>query len=825
MSTTNASGGTVVTNTYLLQQIQQLQLQFNQLSVSTNNTLSTYASTSNQGAINTLGFTPENISNKSEYAAITTDFTSGAASDIKYPSVKSVYNWVTNYVTTVINNLSLGSAAQHPASYFDLAGTAASALTTAETYASNASNLNSGTINAALLPSSVNSLGSFSTLAALNTANPAASYVGYTAYPVDQGAPFFSDGVAWQPQYNPINSVAQTSTFGIVSGSVSQYTPGASFWTWSPPNNANTIFTAAGRQLTYSGGSLGGAGHMIAGMDYLINNSTDRVKTQIIHESKYQNNVNQIIDYVTFNDYNFVSNIGTIGLCTGSNTHIVSNSGIITELVANNLRIDSNTGTISSMYGSSISIGVNSGTIKYVCGSYLPDLSGYGTIKAKYFNKCDDASSLSITAGPLLETTNDATITTMTNAGAITLPANVNYIYFVLGSAINGQTIHFPDNSTDTDIPLNERQGLEIFITTTQSISNVTWAVGANVSSVSVDYSINRVTSLLPNTQYRFRLCKINNALVWVRAGTESIGYYSFTTMLSINPAVVPLKQVWATTAGQNGTLWVSNGGNWVHESPFVHAADNAGYLLSGVAANSTVYQGNAAFTGTTLSVAGTTVTVVNGGATPIVHNIPSTGYTNFYVYFPGYGSTIPAGWYPGFNYISSNSYSFINTASQLVNAASINAAAAYTSTDTSITFANATQKNSSSGITLPAKIIGNYGGLQVYGNANYNDSPGHKTIKAAINATVFAAITPTGDNQTLFYDFKLNNTGTSGNRLFGMGMASTPYFNSLSAADQSSGIVVDMTTDTVCNLALNIDTVGDYIAIPTFKLIVQNAN
>ena len=94
----------------------------------------------------TLNYVPENVSNKALSSTYLLDYNTNS-SDIKYPSVKSVYNWVTNYVNSIITNLNLGSASVHPYTDFDVAGAAASALSSANTFTtSSITNLNLGNI-------------------------------------------------------------------------------------------------------------------------------------------------------------------------------------------------------------------------------------------------------------------------------------------------------------------------------------------------------------------------------------------------------------------------------------------------------------------------------------------------------------------------------------------------------------------------------------------------------------------------------------------------------------------------------------------------------
>jgi len=57
-----------------------------------------------------LNYTSENVSNKVTSATYSADYNSGSPSDTHYPTIASVYSWVTSYLNTYITNTALATA-------------------------------------------------------------------------------------------------------------------------------------------------------------------------------------------------------------------------------------------------------------------------------------------------------------------------------------------------------------------------------------------------------------------------------------------------------------------------------------------------------------------------------------------------------------------------------------------------------------------------------------------------------------------------------------------------------------------------------------------
>lgn len=170
--------------------------------------------------------------------------------------------------------------------------------------------------------------------------------------------------------------------------------------------------------------------------------------------------------------------------------------------------------------------------------------------------------------------------------------------------------------------------------------------------------------------------------------------------------------------------MFVSDGSSFRAAGPFVLHENTAGFLVPSLAAaNASTY-----------SQSGNVITVTNGGASPVAHNIPDVTNNGYSVYLAmgvaATGATIPAGWFTNFTYIDANTFSCVSATSQ---------------TGTGAVNTNLASTNVTSAISaINGGLLGKQGSLDMYAMVRGSSSAGTKFRLMFGGVSVMAVVTAT---------------------------------------------------------------------------------
>jgi len=292
---------------------------------------------------------------------------------------------------------------------------------------------------------SFNSLGTISSLAVLQANYQAANYQGYTAFPLDQGAQWVSDGTQWGPSTFP--SAAQN--VALTQPASGQYAPGGTIFTLAT-SPGSTCVTAPNASILYVQGTGQSApAHQIAQICWYNNQLTGANYQDIANEAKWNASATSQPSYVQMYEANMNGNLGSVGRWTALNAHLAANVGTMLYVVGVNISLDANlSGSISNaIRGMDFNI-QNSGathvTVPEVTAINFPDLSAQNVTSRHIINGAD-AGALMTTAGPEVWSTSYAVSASPSSGSTVTIPANTQKA-FIYNSAIAALTVALPAN-------------------------------------------------------------------------------------------------------------------------------------------------------------------------------------------------------------------------------------------------------------------------------------------------------------------------------------------------------------------------------------------
>jgi hypothetical protein len=174
---------------------------------------------------------------------------------------------------------------------------------------------------------------------------------------------------------------------------------------------------------------------------------------------------------------------------------------------------------------------------------------------------------------------------------------------------------------------------------------------------------------------------------------------------------------VFVSDIGVSGVMMWCNGTNLYSDDPIIAYQNNKGWLLPSLAAaNASTY-----------SQTGNVITVVNGGASPVAHNIPAVLHNGYDVYLAmgtaATGATITAGIFTNFQYVDANTFTCVSATSQTGTGA--------VNTNTTLT------TNTARDIPIKGSLLGANGRFEVDAISQNNNSVGAKTFKVSLGGSI----------------------------------------------------------------------------------------
>jgi hypothetical protein len=242
---------------------------------------------------------------------------------------------------------------------------------------------------------------------------------------------------------------------------------------------------------------------------------------------------------------------------------------------------------------------------------------------------------------------------------------------------------------------------------------------------------------------------------------------------------------VFVSDLGVSGVMMWCNGTNLYSDDPIIAYQNNKGWLLPSLAAaNASTY-----------SQTGNIITVVNGGASPVAHNIPAALHNGYDIYLAmgtaATGDTIPAGIFTNFQYVDANTFTCVSATSQ--------AGTGTVNSNTTLT------ANTSREIPIKGSLLGANGKFDVNAISQNNNSAGAKTFKVSMGGSLL-----------------LQQAQTT--TIFSSSTSSVVNKNSETAQFSSVGgnPVVNTAADFVLTQSITVAAANDYMALNGLTVIVN---